>query len=32
MISFNEAEVAPAYMGVVEFKIEEDVVKDILKQ
>ena len=32
VISFNEAEVAPAYMGVVEFKIEEDVVKDILKQ
>ncbi|MBR5316527.1 MAG: DUF3298 domain-containing protein [Lachnospiraceae bacterium] len=32
VISFNEAEVAPAYMGVVEFVIEEDVVKDILKQ
>lgn len=31
IISFNEAEVAPAYMGVVEFVIEEDVLRDILK-
>lgn len=31
VISFNEAEVAPAYMGVVEFVIEKEVVGDILR-
>ena len=32
VISFNEAEVAPAYMGVVEFVIEKEAVGDILKK
>ena len=31
VISFNEAEVAPAYMGVIEFVIEEEVLSPILK-
>ena len=32
VISFNEGDVAPMYMGVVEFLIPEEVVKDILKR
>lgn len=32
VISFNEGDVAPMYMGVVEFVIQKEVVKDILKQ
>ena len=31
IINFNEAEVAPAYMGMVEFEIPEDVLADIRK-
>lgn len=31
VISFNEGEVAPMYMGVVEFKIPEDVLSEIRK-
>ena len=32
IITFNEYEVAPGYMGVVEFTIPDDVIRDILKQ
>ena len=31
VISFNEGEVAPMYMGVVEFEIPADVLSDIRK-
>ena len=31
VISFNEGDVAPMYMGVVEFEIEDSVIKDIRK-
>lgn len=31
IINFNEAEVAPAYMGMVEFEIPEEVIADIRK-
>ena len=31
VISFNEGDVAPMYMGVVEFTIPHDVITDILK-
>lgn len=31
VISFNEGEVAPMYMGVVEFEIPEEVLRDIRK-
>ena len=31
VICFDEYEVAPGYMGLVEFTIEDDVVSDILK-
>ena len=32
VISFNEAEVGPACMGVVEFEIEKEAIEDILKR
>ena len=32
IITFNEYEEAPGYMGVVEFTIPDDVIRDILKQ
>ena len=31
VISFNEGDVAPMYMGVVEFVVPDEVVKDVLR-
>ena len=31
VINFNEGDVAPMYMGIVEFVIRKEVVKDILR-